>query len=67
MAHNEIVGWDGGSDAGRFSAIFLQDSDQHPREHERVEKTAEVIAGARRPCCGSTPRARPAPLASCGR
>ena len=43
-AHNEVVGWDGSSGSARFSAIFLQDSDQHPREHERVEKTAEVIA-----------------------
>ena len=42
MDHNEIVGWDAGRDAGRFSAIFLQDSDQHPREHERVEMTAEA-------------------------
>ncbi len=49
MDHNEIVGWDPGAGAGRFSAIFLQDSDQHPREHERVEQTAKLIGpGAHR-------------------
>ena len=41
--HNEIVGW-GGSEEGRFSAVFLQDSDQHPRERQRVELTGELIA-----------------------
>ena len=29
--HNEIVGWQGAQDAGRFGAIFLRDRDQHPR------------------------------------
>ncbi len=43
--HNEIVGWFGAPDAGRFSAIFLTDSDQHPRERRRFELTAE-LAGA---------------------
>ncbi|MEO8091814.1 MAG: bifunctional phosphoglucose/phosphomannose isomerase [bacterium] len=43
MDHNEIVGWAPGTGVGRFSAIFLQDSDQHPREHERVEQTARLI------------------------
>jgi len=43
MDHNEIVGWAGG-DAGAYTAIFLEDSDQHPRERQRVELTAELIA-----------------------
>jgi glucose/mannose-6-phosphate isomerase len=45
LDHNEIVGWEGaGSDgAGRFSAILLTDSDQHPRVRERFELTAELI------------------------
>ena len=43
MDHNEIVGWDPGAGVGRFAAIFLEDSDQHPRERERVEQTAELI------------------------
>ncbi len=43
MDHNEIVGWAGGGE-GTFSAVFLEDQDQHPRERERVELTAELIA-----------------------
>ena len=46
MDHNEIVGWDTGADGGRFSAIFLEDSDQHPRERERAELTAKLIEPA---------------------
>lgn len=43
MDHNEIVGWAGGP-AGAYTAIFLEDRDQHPRERQRVELTAELIA-----------------------
>ena len=43
MDHNEIVGWAGGG-AGAFSAVFLTDQDQHPRERQRVELTSELIA-----------------------
>ncbi|HET6830735.1 MAG TPA: bifunctional phosphoglucose/phosphomannose isomerase [Solirubrobacterales bacterium] len=43
LDHNEIVGWEG-SDEGAFSAVFLEDQDQHPRERRRVELTAELIA-----------------------
>jgi glucose/mannose-6-phosphate isomerase len=39
--HNEIEGWSGSE--GRFAAIFLADSDQHPRERRRVELTAKAI------------------------
>jgi glucose/mannose-6-phosphate isomerase len=46
MDHNEIVGWDAGVDAGPFSAVFLEDSDQHPRERERAELTAKLIEPA---------------------
>jgi len=46
MDHNEIVGWAEGSGAERFSAVFLTDLDQHPRERERIELTAELIAPA---------------------
>ena len=45
MGHNEIVGWAKGSGSERFSAIFLLDSDQHPRQRSRMELTAELIAG----------------------
>lgn len=42
MDHNEIVGWAGG-ETGAFSAVFLEDQDQHPRERQRVELTSELI------------------------
>jgi glucose/mannose-6-phosphate isomerase len=42
--HNEIVGWEGASAFGRFHAIFLEDSDQHPRTRRRIELTSELIA-----------------------
>jgi glucose/mannose-6-phosphate isomerase len=37
--HNEICGWGGDS----FSAVLLEDADQHPRERRRFELTAESI------------------------
>ena len=44
LDHNEIVGWtqDGGGE--RFAAVFLHDADQHPRQRERAELTAKLIA-----------------------
>jgi len=39
--HNEICGWDGSA----FSAVLLEDPDQHPRQRRRFELTGEVIAG----------------------
>jgi glucose/mannose-6-phosphate isomerase len=44
--HNEIVGWAEGSGAERFSAVFLLDCDQHPRQRERIELTARLIEPA---------------------
>jgi glucose/mannose-6-phosphate isomerase len=47
LDHNEIVGWQGAADLGRFSAVFLDDADTHPRIRDRVEITEELIsAGA---------------------
>ena len=43
--HNEIVGWEGVPAIGRFVAIFLEDSEQHPRIRRRIELTAELVAG----------------------
>ena len=43
LDHNEIVGW-AGAEAGAFSAVLLEDKDQHPRERRRFELTAELIA-----------------------
>ncbi len=41
--HNEIVGWQGTSGRGPFAAVMLEDADQHPRERQRFELTAELI------------------------
>jgi glucose/mannose-6-phosphate isomerase len=41
--HNEIEGWPGAAE-GAFSAVFLSDVDQHPRERRRIEVTADVIS-----------------------
>lgn len=41
--HNEVCGWSGES-AGRMTAVFLEDCDQHPRERRRFELTAEIAA-----------------------
>jgi glucose/mannose-6-phosphate isomerase len=42
--HNEICGWEPGSPDAAMTAVFLEDCDQHPRERQRFELTAEVIA-----------------------
>jgi glucose/mannose-6-phosphate isomerase len=44
LDHNEIVGWEGAQDVGRFSAVFLDDSDAHPRVKERMDLTEQSIA-----------------------
>lgn len=44
LDHNEIVGWEGASESGRFSAIFLDDSDTHPRVKDRIELTERLIS-----------------------
>jgi glucose/mannose-6-phosphate isomerase len=44
LDHNEIVGWERAKDAGRFSAVFLDDQDLHPRVKERIRLTQELIA-----------------------
>jgi glucose/mannose-6-phosphate isomerase len=41
--HNEIVGWESAASLGSFLAVFLEDSDQHPRVRQRVELTARLI------------------------
>jgi glucose/mannose-6-phosphate isomerase len=45
LDHNELVGWEGAQDVGRFSAVFLDDSDAHPRVKARMELTERMIAG----------------------
>jgi glucose/mannose-6-phosphate isomerase len=46
LDHNEIVGWASAKEVGRFSAVFLDDSDAHPRVKERMELTEKLIAGS---------------------
>ena len=46
--HNELEGWTA-PDRGEqrpFACLFLEDSDQHPRERRRIQLTAEAIAPA---------------------
>jgi glucose/mannose-6-phosphate isomerase len=43
LDHNEIVGWEGAPELGRFSAVFLDDSDLHPRVRARIGLTLDVI------------------------
>jgi len=63
LDHNEIVGWQGASELGRFSAVFLDDSDLHPRIRQRIELTrgliaAEAAATFRIESVGGTPTER---------
>ena len=41
--HNELVGWESASEHGSTLAVFLEDSDQHPRVRQRIELTAGLI------------------------
>lgn len=41
--HNEICGWSSGTGAEQMAAVFLEDCDQHPRERQRFELTAELV------------------------
>jgi glucose/mannose-6-phosphate isomerase len=44
LDHNELVGWEGATDVGRFSAVFLDDCDAHPRVKARMDITERLIA-----------------------
>jgi glucose/mannose-6-phosphate isomerase len=44
LDHNEIIGWEGAESVGRFAAVFLDDSDAHPRVKARMELTEKLIA-----------------------
>lgn len=43
MDHNELVGWTRSADMAKFSAIFLDDCDSHPRVKRRIELTRQLI------------------------
>jgi glucose/mannose-6-phosphate isomerase len=44
LDHNELVGWEGAPDVGRFASVFLDDCDAHPRVKARMELTEKLIA-----------------------
>ena len=47
LDHNELVGWEGAgalNPPARFAAVFLDDSDAHPRVKERMALTERLIA-----------------------
>jgi glucose/mannose-6-phosphate isomerase len=44
LDHNELVGWTGAGELGRFAAVFLDDADVHPRVKARIELTRDLIA-----------------------
>ncbi len=44
LDHNELSGWEGANELGRFSAVFLDDSDAHPRVKQRMALTEQIIA-----------------------
>jgi len=46
LDHNELVGWTGAGELGRLGAVFLEDSDTHPRIADRVELTESLIRDA---------------------
>jgi glucose/mannose-6-phosphate isomerase len=46
LDHNELEGWEGAPEVGRFSSVFLDDSDAHPRVKARIELTERLIASS---------------------
>jgi glucose/mannose-6-phosphate isomerase len=41
--HNEIAGWERGAKSAPFAAVFLADSDQHPRLRRRIKLTCREV------------------------
>jgi glucose/mannose-6-phosphate isomerase len=50
LDHNELVGWQGAPEVGRFAAVFIDDSDAHPRVKERMVLTERLIADSATAC-----------------
>jgi glucose/mannose-6-phosphate isomerase len=42
-SHNEICAWERGAGTAALSAVFLTDSDQHPRLRERIALTCQEV------------------------
>jgi glucose/mannose-6-phosphate isomerase len=71
LNHNELVGWEGAAALGKFSAVFLDDSDLHPRVRQRIDLTRGLIsstaaASYRLEGVGETPTERLASLVLLG-
>jgi glucose/mannose-6-phosphate isomerase len=47
--HNEICGWERGRARAPLAAVFLEDSDHHPRMTRRIELTADAVSDAGAP------------------
>jgi glucose/mannose-6-phosphate isomerase len=47
--HNEICGWERGRAIAPLAGVFLEDADQHPRVHSRIQLTAAEIERAGAP------------------
>jgi glucose/mannose-6-phosphate isomerase len=47
--HNQICGWQRARAIAPLSAVFLEDADQHPRLHDRIELTAAELERAGAP------------------
>lgn len=43
LDHNELMGWERAAESGRFSAVFLDDPDLHPRIATRIAETRRII------------------------
>lgn len=41
--HFELAGWEGAERLGRFTAVFLDDADTHPRVQDRITRTRGLI------------------------
>jgi glucose/mannose-6-phosphate isomerase len=46
LDHNELAGWQGAAGQATFAAVFLEDSDTHPRIRQRVDLTEGLVRAA---------------------
>jgi glucose/mannose-6-phosphate isomerase len=43
LDHTELAGWAGADSLARFTAVFLDDADTHPRVQARIALTREIV------------------------